>query len=288
MRRLFSRSALGAIGIALTVAGCGASHQSSGPKPSNTAAPQIRRAADISVAAPGYKVAGSGTFTEASQSSTMTMSGSFNRQARVGSIVANVNAAGQHVQIKELLSGYTLYMATGALPQLAEETGKPWIELNISGAIPGNGLSSISSGDPVQYINYLKAVSSSTKDLGTVEVRGVPTTHYHVVVDLSRYPSLVPPQQRKGAQLTIKTLETALGSDSMPIDVWIDHHNLIRRESYGYTECVSGQKFSGKTTLDIYDYGPQPKPRLPSASEAYNLTPRVLAILKHAKLGCSS
>jgi hypothetical protein len=40
-------------------------------------------------------------------------------------------------------------------------------------------------------------------------------------------------------------------------------------------------------TMNLYDYGPQPKPPIPPASEVYNLTPQVSAALSHAKLGCT-
>ena len=73
-----------------------------------------------------------------------------------------------------------------------------------------------------------------------------------MVVDLSRYPSLVSPAQRQGARLTVKTLEAALGSHSMPVDVWIDSQNLVRRERLAFSECVSQVHESINLTMDLY------------------------------------
>ena len=83
--------------------------------------------------------------------------------------------------------------------------------------------------DPSQFVDYLRAVSSSTKSLGAATIRGVSTTHYRATIDLTRYAKLVPPSQRAAAQRGISTLESALGSHTLPIDAWIDRKNLVRR-----------------------------------------------------------
>jgi hypothetical protein len=289
VRTTLSRSALGAIAIALTVAGCGSSHnQPAGP----SAGLMIRRAADVTSQAPGFKLHGYGTVTvSGAQHVTvgMSMAGSFDRRDREGSLTAVANAAGRQIHIRELVSRFTVYMASDSLPTLSTVSGgKPWIKLNISGAIPGGGLSSLpTTSDPAQFVEYLKAVSTHITKLGSATIHGVPTTGYRAVVDLNRYPSLVAPAQRGGVRRTIKTLEDTIGSNSMPMEVWIDSNHLVRRERYAFTECVSHLHESISLTTDMYDYGPQPKPRIPPASEVYDATPLASAALSHAKLGCS-
>ncbi len=286
VRRSVRRSALVAA-IAVTAAGCGSS---SGSSPS--AGPTIRRAADVTAQAPGYKVSGHVTVSvNAAQHVVVPVSitGSFDRRDRVGAVTAVAHAAGREVRIRELISRLTLYMPATTVPNASTLIGsKRWIKLNISGAIPGGGLGSLSTAtDPSQFVDYLRAVSSSTTNLGTATIGGVRTTHYHAVVDLSRYPSLVPPAQRKAVGVSIKTLEAALGRRTMPFDVWIDSHHLVRREKLAFAECVSGVHDSLNMTMNLYDYGPQPKPAIPPASEVYDLTPQVSAALSHAKLGCT-
>ncbi len=143
------------------------------------------------------------------------------------------------------------------------------------------------TSDPAQFVDYLKAVSTHTTKLGSATIHGVPTTGYRAVIDLSRYPGLVAPAQRAGVRRTIKTLEAAIGSNSMPLEVWIDPNHLVRREHFAFTECVSHVHESISLTTDLYDYGPQPKPHIPPASEVYDATPLASAALQHAKLGCS-
>ena len=242
--------------------------------------------------APGYKVSGDVTVSvNAPQRVVVPVSitGSFDRRDRVGAVTAVAHAAGRAVRIRELISRLTLYMPATAVPNASTLIGsKRWIKLNISGAIPGGGLGSLSTAtDPSQFVDYLRAVSSSTTDLGPATIGGIRTTHYHAIVDLSRYPNLVPPAQRKAVRVSIETLEAALGRRSMPFDVWIDSHHLVRREKLAFAQCVSGVRDSLNMTMNLFDYGPQPKPPIPPASEVYDLTPQVSAALSRAKLGCT-
>ncbi len=272
--------------VSLVVAGCGSSS-------SPSASPAVRRAAYVTGKAAGFRMSGHGTVTiNAPQHVTVTMSmtGTFDRRDRVGALTAVAHAAGREVPIHEVISRLTMYMPSTLVPNASALTkGKPWLKLDLGSAFPGGGLSSLpTTSDPSQFVDYLRAVSSNTTKLGTTVIRGVTTTHYHAVIDLNRYTQVVPAAQRKSMARTIKTLEAALGGHTMPMDVWIDSHHLVRRESFAFTECASGVRESVGMTMDLYDYGPQRKPQIPPAREVYDATPLVSAALSHAKFGCSS
>lgn len=266
---------------ALALTGCGGS-QSATP---------VVRAADVTAGAAGYRLTGSGTITvRGGQAGTvrMTLTGSFDRQDRVGELTTVVQAAGRQVRVPELISHLTVYMASSALQgSAALAGGRPWLKLDMSHAIGGAGLSALPTAtDPAQFVDYLRAVSSTITRVGASTVRGVPTTHYRVTVDLDRYPSLVAPSQRKAVAATIKNLEAATGVHTMPLDVWIDSHHLVRREKLAFAECVSGAHFNFALTTDLYDYGPQTRPRLPPSSQVYDITPLVQAAVRRVRLGC--
>jgi hypothetical protein len=162
------------------------------------------------------------------------------------------------------------------------------VKIDMSRAIGAISASSLPTAtDPTQFVDYLRAVSANTKQVGTATIRGVKTTHYRALVDLDRYPSLVPPAQRPAVGRSIHQLEATLGSHTLPLDVWIDSHSLVRRIGVSFRECVSNIKSSFGMTIDLFDYGPQSKPGIPPANRVYDLTPLVTAGLKHAKLGCS-
>jgi hypothetical protein len=180
-------------------------------------------------------------------------------------------------------------MATSAVPNLRTLSGgKPWVELNMARAIGAGGLSSMPTAtDPSQFVDYLRAVSSSTTKIGTGTVRGVQTTRYRAIVDLDRYPSLVAPAQRQAVAANLKNLEAALGGHTMPLDVWIDGDHFVRRVGIHFGECVSGVRLQLRMTVDLFDYGAQPRATIPSPSQTYDLTPLLRSSLQHAKYGCS-
>ncbi len=282
MRYRVIGAALAALCVTGAAGGCGSSST-----PPNGA---VVRAADTTAQAPGYRLAGTMTIVNPRTGTIgMTMNGSFDRADRLGALDTVIDVAGQRLTVSELLSRLTVYMGSSAIPGAAALTrGKPWIEIDMSRAIGAIGVSSLPTAtDPTQFVDYLRAVSSNTTKVGTETIRGVQTTHYRATIDLDRYPNLVPAAQRPSVMRSVKVLETALGSHTMPLDVWIDSHNLVRRIALDFGECVSNTSFRFGMTMDLYDYGPQSKPSIPPASKVYNLTPLVTAGLRHAKLGCS-
>lgn len=220
----------------------------------------------------------------------MTLNGSFDRRDRVGKMTAVATALGHSARVSELISQLTVYMPTDAVPDAAKLAGgKQWLKLDMSHAIGGAGISSLPTAtDPSQFVDYLRAVSSGITKAGGATVRGVHTTHYHAIIDLDRYPRLVAPSRRQAVTASVKNLEATLGSHTMPLDVWIDSHNLVRRLMLNFGECVSGAHFRFSLTADLYDYGPQPRPKIPAASQTYDLTPLLQATMQRVRLGCSS
>lgn len=273
---------LAAIAALLAIAGCGSS-QSATP---------VIRAADVTAGAPGYRLAGAATITvdgAQGRSVHMTMSGSFDRRDRLGRMTAVANVVGHRLQVSELLSALTVYMPTNAVPNAAKLAGgKHWLRLDMSRAIGGAGISSLPTAtDPSQFVDYLRAVSSGVTNAGRATVRGVPTTHYRATIDLDKYPGLVAPAQRQAVVTSVKNLEATLGSHVIPLDVWVDSRHLVRRMRLSFGECVSGAHFRFALTAELYDYGPQPRPRIPPASQTYDLTPLLQSTLARVKLGCA-
>jgi hypothetical protein len=151
------------------------------------------------------------------------------------------------------------------------------------------GLGSLPTGtDPTQFLDFLRAVSTSTAKVGTEKVRGVQTTHYQAKVDLSRYPKLLPASQRAAATRSVNTLASALGSHTMPMDAWVDNSNLVRRIGIAFTECVAQQHVRFGMRMDVFGYGPQSQPQLPGRTESYDITPLLSSTLNKIKFGCSS
>ncbi len=299
--RRFRRAAAAAVALAVgapLVSACGsssssASHSGNGPAKVSTA--DLVRAADVSTKVAGFKTVvsihenlpGMGTLT-------MSGSGSFQEPSRVGSMtltmaIPGAAAAAQglsNLQMSMVLDHTTIYMKLP--PALASRLpgAKPWLEIDLaqlgkSGS--GSGLSSLMNSEsqmsnPGQYFTYLKAVSSgSLQNLGTATINGVQTTHYHADVDLSKLAILVPAAQQAAVRQTLAQMEKANVATTIPLDVWIDSGNLVRRIVVDETVVAGGKSTTIKVHEDFPAYGPQTAPGIPPASDVTNVSSLVAA-----------
>jgi hypothetical protein len=262
----------------LGVAGCGSSQQVD---------PAVTRAADVVSRVPGYRIDATMNINAGVGNTLMHMTGSIDRVHRTGELVANQTVLGHQLNLTEVFSQLTFYLKAAGIPGLAKVTGgKQWIEFDMSRMLGAMGLSSMPTGsDPSQFVDYLRAVSSSTKSLGTATIRGVATKHYRATIDLSKYASLVPASQRAQAKRGIETLENALGSKTMTMDAWLDKQNLPRQIGINFSECVASRRARMAMTMDLYDFGPQKPVSVPSPSQAYDITPLMVKSLAQLKLG---
>jgi hypothetical protein len=281
------RASLAAIAmlVAVAISGCGAATTVS------QAIDPVAKAAEATSKVQGYKMSAVMTIDTPVGPVKTTMSGAMNRATRMGEMITHESVAGHAITLNERLSGLTVYMDASGIPGADQLThGKKWLKMDMSRAFGSLGLGSLStsSSDPSQFVDYLRAVSDNTKKVGTGTVRGVATTRYHAIIDLRKYPKLVPAAQQATAKRATSTLETVLGGHTMPMDVWIDASTMVRRISFKMAECVSDQKLNMSMAMDLYDYGAQPATHLPSPSEAFDLTPLLSASMRKVKLGCNA
>jgi hypothetical protein len=265
---------------AIAFTGCGSS--------SSQTDNAVVRAADVTARVPGYRMSATMQVSTATGTQKMQMAGVVDRANRTGQFTEHATTLGRQLNLTFVFSALIFYMKAAGIPQISKVTGgKPWVKFDMSRMLGAMGLGALpTSTDPSQFVDYLRAVSSSTKSLGTATIGDVSTTHYHATIDLSRYTKLVPASQRAAAQRGISTLESALGSHTLPIDAWIDHKNLVRRINLNFAECAAGQHIKMSMLMDLYDYGPQQPTQMPAASDAFDLTPLLTSALSQIKLGC--
>lgn len=113
--------------------------------------------------------------------------------------------------------------------------GKSWIAVDV-GTSAGLGTSPLSafggSADPADLLASLTAVSSSVTRLGTSTIRGVPVTEFRVRIDPAKAAARLPEWERAGFLEFAQTL----GSGAIPVDVWLDGQNLVRRVTVSLNE----------------------------------------------------
>lgn len=267
---------------AALVAGCGGSSGSAQVPTVN-----LSRAADVSSSAPGFKIAMTvhETIPSAGQIN-MTGTGSVSPASHLGALNVQMHlppsAGPSSLQLRMVLAKTAIYVKLP--PELASKIpgGKPWLYVNLDQAakaagIPGFGslFSSASSmDDPAQQLDYLRATAaSSVKNLGPATVNGVHTTGYHAVVDLAKLPRIVPAAQRQAVEQLVAALKRKGAATLIPMDVWIGPSNLVRRVQMTLSEPLpnSNQSLGISMTEDFLQYGPQPAPAVPSASQSLNI-----------------
>jgi hypothetical protein len=267
---------------AVAVAGCGSSSSNS------SSANNVVRAAFVSTGTAGYQMRFSMQVSSSSlpQPVTGVGTGAFNVHDHSGSLALDMNlgSSPQIAQllgsstfhIEEVLTGTTVYVKlppalTGKLPGLSS---KPWLKVDLaklasSAGVPG--LSSLvnnpASSDPSQFLQYLRAAGTVTKQ-GTAVVNGVQTTQYQAEISLDRVPDAVPSSSRASARQAVAGLEKLTKLHQIPVVVWIDGHNLVRRIRMTLSESLpTGQSVDTHITVDLVKYGPQPPTTVPPADQ---------------------
>jgi len=258
----FSGVLAGAIGLVL--GGCGATTSRS----DTSAIARVTQAAYVTSQGPGFKMDMTVSADVNGEPFSLNTSGAFDEHGRRGAMSETVN--GKTVETVMDLP-YAYVEAGGKLIK-----GKPWAKFNVEAYTQSLGVSDSlnTSSDPTQGIEFLKAAGQAST-VGLETLRGVPTTHYHVLVDLARLPAVVPAQLRSGAQQRAALLKRISGQTSLPIDVWIDAGKRVRRYQVQVPLCFQGERTSESVSVELYDYGTQSIPASPPLSEVSDLTSKL-------------
>lgn len=129
-----------------------------------------------------------------------------------------------------------------------------WVKVPIgAGMLPTD---SFGLGDPTQMLGDLTAAGEVT-EIGPDTVRGVPVTHYQVLLD----PMLF-------EQFGVGDMISA----DLPVDVYIDASGLIRRIQGNFS--VDGA--TGGVAMELYDFGAGDPIEVPSGGDVTELDPAAM------------
>jgi hypothetical protein len=164
------------------------------------------------------------------------------------------------------------------LPVLAKVMpgGKPWIKVDLDavGKQAGIDLSQFTQlgTDPSRMVGWLRTVSGDVTTVGTEQIDGVETTHYRANVDLSKYPDLVPADQRDAVRKAIDQLTKSAHLSSFPVHVWVGKDGLVRQVRAVLTESIQGQTMNVMTNERFYDFGAPVDIQLPSSDQVTDIS----------------
>jgi len=186
------------------------------------------------------------------------------------------------IEMREVMVWAVIYMRSPLFA--AALHGKQWMKLDLAKIERANGVNlnavtSTGSSDPTQMLQALENESDSLQNLGAATVRGVPTVHYHAVIDLDKAAKNAPAALRAAVRRSDARLVAMLGTHRMPMDVWIGHDDLVRRLAYHVSVPIAatGGKMAMDVRLDMFDFGVPVHVTAPPAGEVAELPAAAMA-----------
>lgn len=242
----------------------------------------LSQAAALTGHVAGADLAGTVRVSTAGRSMNMSMSGFESLAKRAGVLTMRVNnlpgLSGGSAAF-EMRFLYPLFYMRSPLFGALLPAGKQWVRFNLARVAREHGINpallSSAQSDPAQYLEYLKALSGRVQNLGTEQVRGVLTTHYHAVTDLSRSASAFPAAKRAAVEQGFAKIEQLTGLSRIPVDVWVDSRHLIRQMRINLSIRSSAQIPNGLSetvTVDLFNFGPKPAVAPPPADQTDDLS----------------
>ncbi len=275
--RLLAAAAL-AVAAAGALAGCGSSA-------TETRTP-VERAAYVTSSGPGYRFTLSSQASVAGRTASFTARGSIDERLRQGTLTMQLGS----LTVSEIESGPYIYVRVPASGGSLASGSRPWVRADIytfTQALSGSNPIAGDTSSPTQLLEILRAGGTVSR-IGREDVRGVATTRYHAMVDFERYASTVAAGQRAGAQAYASELKRITGSSSLPVDVWVDDAQRIRRFETRLRLCTPQGTLTDAISMDLYDYGQQPVVVAPAPSQATDITQALKARVSQtlAQLSC--
>jgi hypothetical protein len=239
-----------AIGLATVFGGCGSA---TGVK--QALDPVAQAAATTTQTRGGMASTFSASMILAGEAATLRGSAVTSPTGFNGTLQMSMQIGAMTVDADEVLTPDAIYLRSnqfdGKLPG-----GKHWIAIDLKALGKGSGidLGALMAGgasqDPTRALQYLLGAGSSTR-LGAETVRGIVTTRYHVDVQLRKVAGQI---KTPAAKKAMEKAVDAIGATTIPIDVWIDRKNLIRREQIRLDYGRGDQRMTMNMTIDITRY----------------------------------
>lgn len=168
------------------------------------------------------------------------------------------------------------YVVYYGLPEGILPGGMRWLRLDLQSLAESSSLDfgSLVQGvqaDPSQYLLWLAALGPEADEIGAEEVRGVPTTHYRATVDLRRLETQAPEGQEAEWQSYVQSLASGLGTNEVPVEIWVDDEGYVRRMRQTYPVAGNDGALSTTVTTELYDFGVEVDVQVPPADQVASI-----------------
>jgi hypothetical protein len=210
-----------------------------------------------------------------------------------GSGVEDASTRSGHFTFESPLTGtmemvsddLTMYMRSDLFA--AALGGKEWMKIDMKRATSSFGLNLGSSGQvgqsAAEQLRMLRAVSGDVKEESHEQVAGTDTTHYSATVDMRRYPDVMPEEQREAARGGVERLIELTGQSEVPMDVWIDGDERVRRMTWKQSMRQGPVEFKMDITAEYVRFGVPVDIDVPDDGDVFDATDLVLQRLEQAQ-----
>ncbi len=112
-------------------------------------------------------------------------------------------------------------------PHRARYDGKTWLQLDMGGQ---EGIDpNLFATDPTASLEYIRGAGEDVEEVGTADVRGVPTTHYRFRVDRERLLDRIPAERRDALAAHLEQMQV----EEIPYEAWLDREDVPARRRSG-------------------------------------------------------
>jgi hypothetical protein len=160
--------------------------------------------------------------------------------------------------------------------------GEKWLKLDLKEleAMSAMDLGALQQANtnPAQLMQFLRGASDDIEEVGQDEVRGVETTHYRATVDLEEAIEQgaeigeFSEEMREQLKAEIERMKAQTGLEALPVEVWIDEDNLLRRMRMDFSLAAEGERVRMEMTTEFFDFGVDVDAAPPSADQTVDIT----------------
>lgn len=272
------------LAAALLLPACGG-----GDGDSVSAAP-VAEAASKTTEAGSYRMEFTTTMEAVGQSFTMRGDGVFGYSPARGRMTVDPGKldelSGGAVgtgRLEFVFDGLVYYMRIPeGLTELAG-AGHKWLKVDLEeagGETGGVDLGALQQANqnPAQLMQFLRGTSADIEELGEEKVRGVETTHYRATVDFDAAAERtadigeLSDEMRDQVRAEIERMKKQTGLETLPVDVWLDEDDLVRRIRMDFTFPLEGEEVGVEVTMDLFDFGVDVDVAPPPAEQTVDIT----------------
>lgn len=117
---------------------------------------------------------------------------------------------------------------------------------------------------PAAMLALLRGASEKVTKVGTEQVRGVPTTHYKLTVNVKQLAN------KRGMGHRMASKMAKMVGRTMPVHVWLDDRNRVRRQMLDLSISKDGKTAKMHMVMELYDFGTPVQVKAPKGAMTFS------------------